>query len=323
MWLCTKDLIPLRLIDGDIDSVLELSGLMALLQQAGGRRSDPSGTAYGINETEMHIRVKAPRNITLITYVMSISGMAYIFQPTVGDILWQGSNRYCREDRSEAIMSVLGVDNWKGRNDPNSKDTVLEKYSLAFLEEVRRRWGSSLFYVLSPSKEAESIRIGSMLPFKAGYRPYFQGPQRYVSPQDLFEHDSVRKWKIQQNGNVVIHEAAIIAASGMTGEPIQATFFDRSMISTMQGQLPEEMHMEMDLLEWMAQQEHHNCYAVCTGYFHEYNDFSGNTSWTCLGLLFLEISDVPQGTDNSDRPEPLSKYLVKYGHFFVTHAGTM
>ena len=79
MWLCSKDWTILRLIDGDVGSTLELSGLIALCQQTTTpRKTDPTGVIAGIARTEPRVRMKCPLNVLTLPMVMMLSGMMQI-----------------------------------------------------------------------------------------------------------------------------------------------------------------------------------------------------------------------------------------------------
>lgn len=115
----------------------------------------------------------------------------------------------------------------------------------------------------------------------------------------------------------------MIAASDKDGPPIDADVFDMSAILDMYGRRPEDIDSQMDLQKWVEKGKPRKSYAVCTSYSHEYGDFTGNVSWVCRGLLFREVSDVPENDDASGRPGPRTEYLEKCGLFFVSRAGVI
>jgi hypothetical protein len=322
MWICGKDWTALRLVDGDVRSTLELSGLMALVQQVSEPRvTGSSGIIAGVTLTESLIRMKCPRSLVVLASVMMLSGMPNIFQPVIEDILWQGSNRHCQEKRSEAIMSVVGVTDWEGR--AQHKDLVLGKYSLAFIEKVRKRWGSTLFFSFSVEVDSGGLRrdsglVGTMLPFTAHYGAAYMHTSR-MSSATILEHDSVAKWEIQKNGSVRIRDAAIIACSKSTiGKPMSAIVTQPAMalnITEMQPLQPldHESQIRVDLPEWIRSKLY-ECYAVCTGYSHTYVDAHDQIGWSCEGIILKKVPHVPEET--SDFP---SGYFVKFAKFSVSH----
>lgn len=327
MWICGKDWTALRLVDGDVGSILELSGLLALIEKvllAG--ETDPSNIGAETAVTEALVRMKCPRNILNLAAVMTCSGMSPIFQPSIGDILWQGSNRYCQEKRSEAIMSVVGVTDWQGRAE--HEDLVLGKYSLAFIEKVRKRWGSSFFHAFSFDVGRERYfsdrNFGSMLPFKPNYQAGYmtlQGPDTNI--HDPLEHDSVAKWEIQKDGSVRIRDAAIITSSeSAIEEPMRATIVDLRVVMNHKpwNWVDLESAITVNLTEWIRSQPY-KCYAVCTGYSHGYNDTAGKIYWNYNGLLFKKVQHLPEEiSDHSGHPPD---HLVKFASFTVTREGMM
>ncbi|UKZ93075.1 uncharacterized protein TrAFT101_008007 [Trichoderma asperellum] len=71
-----------------------------------------------------------------------LTGLGELLSLRRVDILRLGDQRYCKEARSEAIMSVVGATRWydrvvAGQYDPES-DLILNKYCKEFINEVKR-----------------------------------------------------------------------------------------------------------------------------------------------------------------------------------------
>jgi Heterokaryon incompatibility protein (HET) len=314
IWLCSRDWTVLQLTDDH--TPLRLDGLVALVYQACLVRSAgfPSVSPH-MALTESVIRGdKAPEEIqSLMMYILS-SGMGAIFQPTVTEILLLGSRRYCQRNRSEAIMSVLGIDHWEQTDNDH---VVLGKYKLTFINKVRQKWGSTFFTAVShPLQDPGSTTdaaIGSLLPFKAGYR---WGDTAYgwlKGNIELLEHSSVAAWEIHEDGSVRIHEAAIIASSESTArEPIRACIM-----------APGEREGDNDknLRAWINSPGPKR-YAVCTAYGHSYEEYFGKLYWKTYGLLFERTKSLIDGaSDETGAASPIS--LVNVGSFDIHHEGTI
>jgi hypothetical protein len=188
-------------------------------------------------------------------------------------------------------MSVAGITDWEGRG--NDEDLVIGKYSLAFIEKVRERWGSPFFHAYWIEKiggqAGDFEAMGPMLPVKAHSRLAFLPSMNFTARTDLLEHDSVAKWGIKRNGNVRIRDTAIIAPTESTvGGPMWAGVLDLAKITDMDNPLEVISTLQVDLTEWI-QSMNHKCYAVCTGYSHDYDEYNGEVRWACRGLVLARF----------------------------------
>jgi len=319
MWLCSRDWTVLRLIDGRRGSPLQLDGLMALTRQS----FVPRYTKDTVAITECYIRHRHPKNMMSLAFILMSVGMTAIFQPSIGDILWLGSRRYCLMKRSEAIMSVVGVADWEGR--ARQEDLVFDKYPVAFLEKVRLRWGSVFFnsvrFTAESGRNSGDDAIGSMLPFQPGYRSGFMLPQLYHGHPDLLEHDSVASWEIQRDGSVRICNAAIIASPETANqEPLQSTLFIPNEQNTSGDLIEFDSDVSVELGEWIRTRTY-ECYAVCTAYAHSYVEHADRTSWECRGILLEKVRHLPGVVADPSGATP--DYFVKIGLFIIVNEGMM
>lgn len=152
------------------------------------------------------------------------------------NILSVGTSRHCKDSRSEAIMSVVGARDWyvDSIGGPDREESlVLGTYNIAFLQELRDKYGH-LFFLLRPanygyvrdlwgSTQEEALSkqqqhmgqpLGTMLPFwESGtiYDLKFLPP--LLNTVCSIAHPSVQTWVLRPDGSVYIPQAAIIWVS--------------------------------------------------------------------------------------------------------------
>lgn len=145
-------------------------------------------------------------------------------------ILAFGEKRVCTRRRAEAIMSALGTTKWYETlpSAEHEKDLVLDKYPLAFINELKDVDPGNFFCYLSrvenefehPEGQADlppDFRRcqgrGTMLPFSPDAR-------WYNDPGPLFNqfpcHGSIRSWTISIDGSVHISKACILVSKSQT-----------------------------------------------------------------------------------------------------------
>ena len=139
-------------------------------------------------------------------------------------IIKMSNQRYCEARRAEAIMSVVGATEWfmewMQQNSDLSADPkvmVAGKYPMAFVEEMRMKYGSGKFFSAATLKR-RAIKwilddryepgtpgsIGSMLP--VGEESIFIPASDFL---ELNEDPLSAKWTIQADGTVSIEEAFV------------------------------------------------------------------------------------------------------------------
>lgn len=137
-------------------------------------------------------------------------------------ILNMGNQRYCEARRAEAIMSVVGATDWFTSSilhagSPEER-MVIDKYPIAFVSEMRAKYGSGIFFSAATLKltaidraiyQEEPISslgggIGSMLPF--GNDPKFIPTSDFVK---LDDDPSTADWTVLLDGKVHVTEAFV------------------------------------------------------------------------------------------------------------------
>lgn len=143
-------------------------------------------------------------------------GLLKLFGLTPAIILRLGNLRYCRRRRAEAIMSAVGATEWFSRGE-NSESLVLGLYPLSFIEELRSKRGSGLFFSEATIKfdilqkilywndyDGPVELVGSMLPF---------GDGKQINSHDNLltssEDSAVASWTIDAAGRVRMKEALL------------------------------------------------------------------------------------------------------------------
>jgi hypothetical protein len=145
-------------------------------------------------------------------------------------IMLLGSQRYCQDSRAEAIMSVLGVKEWKTSlstqvaTQLSAENLVLGQYPLKFVQDVAKELGAAFFNSLSVSftnlslletaRGEQNLPKGTLLPFIHRAGPAFEDKflLNWVFSEER-ENPTIRFWEIQLTGSVMINKAAIIASS--------------------------------------------------------------------------------------------------------------
>jgi len=162
-------------------------------------------------------------------------------------ILALANQRYSRDSRAQAIMSVVGATRWyEGRAETCSpsreeQDLVLGTFPLAFIQEVRMKLGAGFFRSTGSGKEvcrnvvfsnhADPLQrtvspVGSMMPFSARTSQdqrrseipegtdYPQPRAASISPFSAGAHDdpSVQTWDIMQDGTVRMSKVSVFAS---------------------------------------------------------------------------------------------------------------
>lgn len=183
-----------------------------------------------------------------------LTGLGELLSLRRVDILRLGDQRYCKEARSEAIMSVVGATRWydrvvAGQYDPES-DLILNKYCKEFINEVKRLIPTEFYTsymkhvsihedgrmkAINPftsfdgegtardhSASSSACICGSLMPFgKTGQR-YRRSPAPGLS--NMQAHNSVSSWIIDTLGRVVIKRACMLAsrrhAISITRDPL-------------------------------------------------------------------------------------------------------
>jgi hypothetical protein len=182
-------------------------------------------------------------------------------------------------------MSALGVTKW-WTDYKHSKNLVLGRYPVEFLEEIRQKFGDALFFqpdiqdgavteVIDAASHDWSntpTAIGSLLPFGKNdiLRPYHSTKR---PPTISRGHPSLATWQICLDGSVHIMEASILACNEIEEENgkapasisplIPVELSDMSMIA---GRLRLNTYRAVhcdDLKEWIFQMPH-SMFAVCT-----------------------------------------------------------
>ncbi|KAI9664774.1 MAG: hypothetical protein M1821_006222 [Bathelium mastoideum] len=164
------------------------------------------------------------------------TGIGHLLYTTAMDILVIADRRECTSQRAEAIMSVMGAVEWY-QSYQSTSPTIMERYPLRFIENVRQRFGNGDFFksrslttkALDISKSFENNSpvpkpIGTLLPF--GAKNMFETTwtrERLdaVNCVHYESHPSLSSWRVEADGSVNISEAGIIYSTygpGVEGE---------------------------------------------------------------------------------------------------------
>lgn len=158
------------------------------------------------------------------------------------DILALGDRRFCKERRADAIMSAIGVSEWKTSGSKLASQMVLDKYPLSFIREVcaidpgeffgryiklyprtsglppPAQWGGSTddndvrVDALRELDDLFGIRAeqkGSMLPFSRGEAVHMHLDIKFTGMASL---SYVATWNIMGCGSVKVDHACIISS---------------------------------------------------------------------------------------------------------------
>lgn len=142
------------------------------------------------------------------------------------------SDRECTGDRTEALMSAIGVTAWfKSRSGWRRPlglmdRTVSGMYKLNFVQAAVSSHGSSFLHGrwyedgrLQPRDLLRRRSLNSMLPFNKPAHGSFGGTTRYgINDADglhieVIDHPSIASWKIRADGSIRVHSAGIWASS--------------------------------------------------------------------------------------------------------------
>lgn len=170
--------------------------------------------------------------------LLDLSGLEHLLNASRTTILMLGNQRYCQDNRAEAIMSAIGVTDWfepckRGIRDQEAP-SQLSEYPLAFVREAASKLGAE-FYASSLAegellemlvlslKPAGTYRegVGSMVPFtssRLSRTPSFA--EGFAGP----DHPTVSSWEILPDSSVKVPRAGILSYTG------QSRSRDRSLI---------------------------------------------------------------------------------------------
>lgn len=169
-----------------------------------------------------------PRGFIELFALLEQTGMDDLHMIDRESIMKLGSQRYCKEGRAEAIMSVIGATRWyieafqNGTLREVEKDLVLGLYPMSFLKETAPLLGARFYASIVIQNNidediSKSLNIrGSLLPFSTHSQE--DGKicgeiflERFYFELDERDHFSVKLWSIEADGSVRIPEAAVLA----------------------------------------------------------------------------------------------------------------
>jgi hypothetical protein len=166
-----------------------------------------------------------PFGVRTLQMLVIDMGLIYLLHWSPHFILWLGNGRKCSQRRAEAIMSALGTTDWfkTSPTEEREQDLVLNVYPLAFLNEVRQKIGSGVFFDSAVESDAALLEfcrtpsgytgkldaIGSLLPMGLGANATMNDPNTL---SDSVEHPAVKSWIIEKSGSVKIREAGILSS---------------------------------------------------------------------------------------------------------------
>lgn len=148
MWVCTRDWKPLTL-DSKGQHRLSLEGLLSLhsLIQLG-------GVTFGDGDEVIdHPQFLPHRLEDELNHLDLLTGLSGIWDSSRVQILTMADLKYCsnKTRRAEAIMSAIGAVEWYQDYHKPTADAIqplplmLDKYPIAFVEEVKHKLGARLF----------------------------------------------------------------------------------------------------------------------------------------------------------------------------------
>ena len=177
--------------------------------------------------------------INALVRMFEATGIRLLLYTTAMDILVLADRRECTKRRAEAIMSAVGALEWYQSDQPTS-ETVLERYPVRFIENVRKKFGHGDFFksrmlttkVLDISKSFKSDSpiakpIGTLLPFGTKNTFETSWTRERLSAVNFVHyesHPSLSSWRIETDGSVLIPEAGILYSSygpGVEGECLE------------------------------------------------------------------------------------------------------
>ena len=230
-----------------------------------------------------------PNLVSSFIKLMSASGMIDLPGISPIQIIMLGNQRYCRSRRAEAIMAVLGVTKWFNAESDvatQSKELVLERYPLSFINEVREKLGDDVFFgaitvrdfwaklddgdITAERLARSSETCGTLLPF-GGAASWTASISLESTPAYRVEskpHDALSAWLVQPNGSVMIGSASILVSSFETASPWalgngphDVRLFDMQNVAKTVRQSTSFYSMT-NLLDWIRTRPS-TCYAVC------------------------------------------------------------
>ncbi|KAI9661465.1 MAG: hypothetical protein M1831_002987 [Alyxoria varia] len=151
----------------------------------------------------------------------------YLLQTSPIEVLTLADLRYCQGRRAEAIMSVVGAVEWFETAKPDDM-LVLDRYPIAFLEEVRRKVGHHRFFnapILAPTSVAlvETYARTGSIPSPVGSLLSFGTKstdntlctmKRFETPRlDIFQQSCLSRWEMKLDGSVRLPRAAIFQST--------------------------------------------------------------------------------------------------------------
>ena len=183
----------------------------------------------------INVRFKATEQLWEL---LDLSGLEHLLNASRTTILMLGNQRYCQDNRAEAIMSAIGVTDWfepfkRGTRDQEAPSQPSE-YPLAFVREAASKLGAE-FYT-SRLAEGELLEmlvlslepagtyregVGSMVPFTSS--KLCRTPsvvEGFAGP----DHPTVSSWEILPDRSVKVLRAGILSYTG------QSRSRDRSLI---------------------------------------------------------------------------------------------
>jgi hypothetical protein len=124
----------------------------------------------------------------------------------------QSSSRQCTEDRASAVVTVLGISDWKVAADTTAEqDLVVGMFPLDFIRKAMKAGGPNFFTAKKDSQ------LGTMLPFgsfDADSRIGFETVSLHHSYViDTEFHPSVLSWTLEASGSFMIRKAVILASN--------------------------------------------------------------------------------------------------------------
>jgi hypothetical protein len=217
MWLCDKSWNILR-----VDETLPISlDYMVALFNA----------SFPLWDMD---RLKCPNGPHELAGIFTNTGLHKLLDMSPVDALLFGNQRYCKERRAEAIMSVIGSTTWytarieaassQGSVNSGFSDVLLEgKYPLDFVEESRQKLGAlffsavnitrfskKMYHVDSQNRISDTRIRATMMPFSS-----FSKSQR-LSIVDhhlaTVDHPAVQSWEVRGDGSVKIRRAGVLAS---------------------------------------------------------------------------------------------------------------
>ncbi|KAL1639159.1 hypothetical protein SLS58_008246 [Diplodia intermedia] len=326
MWLCVNDWSPLCI---DWMSALPLNGLLCIckrftfpdktaLSQDVKQHEDPAQVWFS---AEFHVQEENAAFsafLELDRWRLS-TGLDRLLKMSRVDIISLGDRRHCTGRRAEAIMSALGSTDWYIPGEENDVNLVLEKYPLAFLEELKRKIPGEFFGTLNrtnnafdynsskkwPERQELNLELGSILPFGSGFGNYFQDARMFHGNGDLATHPSLSSWVIEHpEGHVRMKRGCILSS------PEKALARPEELLGV--GLMPQGVHAfedldgykQLDDLHGWVRTRPYDAYLVVTQHC-EYDHPGGRL----VGVHGVLLREVNKGT------------MVKLGTFHMTMYG--